>query len=1227
MTQQIHRRPGRAGAMALALALTMGATGRAQVGPEESTKKLKPAEGFEATLWAAEPMVVNPTGVDVDSRGRVWVTEGLNYRPTRNRSLPPRPDADKIKILQDTDGDGKADKVTVFADKIFPVPMGIAVEENYGKDGKYQGARVFVGNSPDILVLEDTDGDDVADKRYPLLSGFGGIDSDHGVHGTYLGPDGKLYFTHGDGCCTVKDGKDVGTKNFDVTDKSGRHVSSDQLANTLRANRDGTQFESIADRQRNNYETCVNSFGNGFTSDNDDDGNRGCRVIWVMDGGHYGYHTPGSPRHWGEDVPGNVPKLVGTGNGSPCGVMVYEGNLFPKEFAGAVLEAEAGPRVINYFPLTRTGASFRTEHKVLLASDDPWFRPVDVCAAPDGSLIVADWYDAGVGGHAFKDQTTGRIYRVVPKGTKSALPKYDFASIPGLIEALKSPVVATRDTARRLLIGRGDEAVKPLESLYKDGAPTHRARALWALHAIKGDKVAEVALKDPDPRIREQAVRMLGRDVSRNARVEYTKPEAKPELAAAKHLKALLPMAADPDAGVRRELILALRDLPTKDAGDALKTLARSWDGQDRWYLEALGLALERRDAAFVAELFDGTLFGDLDLAEAGQATKVALPPYFPVDRNEAYIAAGERPLPASALSKTLGLSWRLHRPEALPLLGRILPSLKTPDLQQAGDDAVTQVGSAGAAVALADLALKANDPLRRRQFYEVLARRLDGKWRDARNEGRVVEAITRALGDPEQRVEGIAMAAATREGRYADALLGFAGDAAAPAEVRAAAVEALGAIKPPQARATLDGLIGAAREKGNSYPAAEAAIRTLPKLGDARDRLVELATAGDVPLGLRREALRTFAIQEGGARRVIALAKDGKLPDDLKTEASTLLMTNRDPKVRDEAAAVLPPPKAASGRPLPPFFELVRRDGHAERGRDVFYRAGAASCAGCHRVQGRGRWIGPDLSTIGTKYGKDELLRSILNPSAAIGYNYRSVVVGLDDGRVLTGLAVDEDPDRLVLKTAQGERVAVKPSEIQDRKLSDVSLMPEGLAQSMTDAELVDLLAFLSTLRQPVSIVGQYQAIGPLAEKGRPAFDVAEKVNPALKLPGADGPEVAWRRLTANADGRVDLGPLAGSDSTRAVYLHAAINSPAEQEARLVLDTRADVKAWLGGKAVPLPGARGDDPRAVAVNLPRGATDLLIRVPGGADAAVVTTVVSARPVEFGAEGAKVSAR
>ena len=1236
MSKMIER-PRRAGARprgawglaVAALTLATAATAQAQSSPQDSAAKLRPAEGFAATLWAAEPDVVNPTAIDVDSRGRVWVAEGLNYRPTRNAKLPRKPDADKVKILVDTDGDGRADKVTVFADNVFPIPMGMAVEERWTKDGKYAGARVFLGNSPDLLVLEDTDGDDKADKRYPLLTGFGGIDSDHGVHGPMLGPDGKLYFTHGDGCCTVVDNKDVGPRNFNVTDRSGRHVWSDQLANTLRVDRDGKHFEILADRQRNNYETCLNSFGNEFTSDNDDDGNRGSRVIWVLDGGHYGYRTPGSPRHWGEDVPGIVPKLVGTGNGSPCGVALYEGGLLPAKYHGAVFEAEAGPRVINAFPITREGAAFRTVHEVVLSSDDPWFRPVDVCAMPDGSLLVADWYDAGVGGHAFSDQNTGRIFRLAPKGAEAKTPKYDFATIPGLIEALKSPVVAARDAARRSLIERGAEAAGLLETLFAEGTPEERARCLWALAEIQGPAAAESALRDRDARIREQAVRILGRDNSRNGHVEYTTPEAKTELAASKHLKSLLPLADDPDAGVRRELILALRDLPTAEAGEALKTLARNWDGQDRWYLEALGLALETREPAYVAELFDGSLYGDLGLPASGKAYKVALPPYFPADRNEAYIRTGTEPLPASTLTKTLGLAWRLRRPEALDLLARLVPELETPELQQAADDAVTQVSDPRAAATVAGLALKATDPLRRRAFYQTLARRLDTTWNGARSDPKVVEAIDKALADPATRADGIASAAATHEGRYAATLLGFAREAKAPAEVRVAAIEALGTIRPPQARETLDALIAEARAAGHSNPAAEAAVRTLPKLGDARERLAGMLASADLPLGLRREALRGYTRQDGGAGAVLAMAREGKLASDLRTEASTLLMGHPDWGIRQQAAAVLPILKPGSGRPLPSYLDLVNSSGDAAKGREVFFRAGEASCATCHRVQGRGRWVGPDLSTIGAKGSKDELLRSILNPSAAIGYNFRSTVAALADGRVLTGLAVEDTPDRLVLKTADGGRVALKPSEVEERRTSDASLMPEGLAQAMSDADLVDLLAFLSSLRQPVSVVGQYRAIGPLSEvKASPALDPAGKLDPEARLPGADGREVSWRRLAADADGAVDLGPLVGADADRVAYLLTPVRSSAAQDARLVLDSRADVRAWLGGRRVQLPAPSADgEPRTAIISLPEGETTLLLRVGGGSDASVVTTLVADRPIDFGGEPSQVSAR
>jgi putative membrane-bound dehydrogenase-like protein len=1210
-------------------------TGLAQVSSQESARKIKPAEGLEATLWASEPMIVNPTNMDVDSRGRVWISEGLNYRLTRggNQRFSRIDDSDKIKILEDTDGDGKADKMTVFADKIFPVPMGLAVEEHYDKLGKYQGCKVFVGNSPDLLVLEDTDGDDKADKRYALLTGFGGIDSDHGVHGMVLGLDGKLYFTHGDGCCTVEDGKDIGTRNFNVVDRSGRHVWSEQLANTLRVNRDGTQFEVICDRQRNNYETSLNAFGNVFTSDNDDDGNRGCRVIQAIDGGHYGYRT--SPRlHWGEEIPGNIPKLVGTGNGSPCGIMVYEGKHLPGEYLGAILEVDAGTRQVNFFPLTRHGAAFRTEARVFLTSDDPWFRPVDATAAPDGAVFVADWYDAGVGGHAFRDQTTGRIYRVVTKGTKAAAPRLDLATIHGLIEALKSPVVATQDTARRLLIERGQEqkqtVADALVNLFSSGTPTERGRALWVLSQVVGDPAAVDALDDKDPRIREQAVRILGRDDRENGRVEYKDPSAQLPPLALKNLKALLPMAADPDAGVRRELILAFRNLPTDRVGEALRTLTRTWDGRDRWYLEALGLALEKRENEHIASLFDGTLFGDLDLDRAGEASQVALPPYFPVDRNEAFIEVGAPEEKASALTKTLGLAWRLHRPEVLPLLGRILPRLDSPELQQGADDVLAQMKDPETAVVLADLALQSDDPARTRQILATLGRKLDGDWQGAKGRGQVVEVTEKALKNPELKLQGIALAGSSKDARYAESLRTFARDEKESVEVRAAAVEALARLKPPQIREFLDQLIAASKAKGSGAGGdlAAAAVRALPQVEDPRARLVELIAASEYPLAVRREALRTFARLNDGGTRLLEMARSGQIPADLKIEATTVVNAHPDRRVRQEAARVLPLPRSVTGRSLPPIDQLLRREGKADRGREVFFRAGNNSCAACHRVQGRGQWVGPDLSTIGTKYGKDELLRSVLNPSAAIGYNFRALVVALNDGRVLTGLPVEDSADRLVLKTAEGQRVSVRPGEVEERKTSEVSLMPEGLAETMSDQDLVDLLAFLSSLREPVSIVGQYQVIGPVAESGGSmALDPTVKVDLSANLRGPEGQKLSWRRLDANAEGLADLTTLAGTDEAKAVYAYAPIISPIEQEALFVVDSKADVRVWLSGKLLALPKPTEGEPRAVTVTLPKGSGDLLIRVNGGPNAALVTTFVSGRPLEFRAGESNASGR
>ena len=206
------------------------------------------------------------------------------------------------------------------------------------------------------------------------------------------------------------------------------------------------------------------------------------------------------------------------------------------------------------------------------------------------------------------------------------------------------------------------------------------------------------------------------------------------------------------------------------------------------------------------------------------------------------------------------------------------------------------------------------------------------------------------------------------------------------------AAVLAVGSFRITPNR-VLEQLVSSVRGKPSSNSVAEAAVQAMAPAFRALGRVTDLLTAKDYPLGLRRQALRSVAELRGGGSHLIELARAGKLPDDLKNEATTILHTSPDRRLREQASSVLPLPKTSSGRPLPSIFQLIRRDGDAEKGGQSFSARARMGAASCHRVQGNGQWIGPDLSTIGVKYGKDELIRSILSPSAAIGFSYRSLV------------------------------------------------------------------------------------------------------------------------------------------------------------------------------------------------------------------------------------------
>ena len=1044
-----------------------------QESPEESLRSLDPAEGLEVSLWASEPMVNNPTSMDIDSRGRVWIAEGLNYRMKQRQfdTLQRVDGADRIKILSDTDGDGKADRVTVFADNIFPVPLGLAVEE-IRDNGKQTGTRVYVGNSPDLLVLEDNDGDDKADVRYALLTGFRGIDSDHGLHGMTFGPDGKLYFTVGDARYGA-DRVQARERTFDVTDKSGRRLSASNFGTTLRVNRDGTQLEVLSSGHRNNYEAAVDSFGNVFASDNDDDGNRGCRMFWVMDGGKYGYQHPDSSRHWAEELPGIIPKLVGTGNGAPGGLTVYEGDMLPERYFGAVLQIDSGTHQVNSHPLQRHGAGFRSDYNVLLKGHDAWFRPVDLSVAPDGSVFVCDWYDAGVGGNRFSDQTTGRIYRI------SAISDRHGSTNSGdsrAIEGLQSPNQTTRLAARRLLLAKGAGARTELLELFQNGRANNRARALHVLYDLPGTGIEDTiaALSDADAQIRETALQLLVRDATREFVVSPA-PATSAEPPASGLLNHILPLANDEDAGVRRALLMALRNLPTRETGAALLTMAGSWDGQDRYYLEALRAALINRDSRFVQQLFD--TLANQAIESGWNAADIAVPPYYPTGTNDAFLRPADQLPPSNAASRVIGLAWVLQRTESLPALKRILQKNHSPSVERAAAIALAGIEDRAAGeLLLQRFFVNAVDDDHKRDLLGRLGEGVSGVWSGLRQEASLQNVFAAALQD--QALQTAAIQAIARAGltEFGDRLINLAQDESNDDIVRAAAISSLGEMKHESVRKLATELVDHTKGAQSGGVIALSALDAIHALvGDGvQESLTKMMIDSSMPLDVRRRALQIVTTSAIGVDRVLSLHRDGLFPADLLSELSFLLHNHADRRIRDMAKNELPFRSGDGGKKIHDVQAVLALQGDAIRGRELFANHKEAACARCHRVTGEGALVGPDLASIGTKYGDKELLYHIQYPSGAINYNFVARVFLLKDGRLLNGLVVDRKDGRIVLGIATGKYITFAAGDVEVEFPQTVSLMAEGLVAGLTEQQLCDLIEYLLTLRQGDAIRAQ---------------------------------------------------------------------------------------------------------------------------------------------------------
>jgi len=700
-------------------------------------------EGFEVTLWAKTPMVRNPTNMDIDAQGRIWITEGVNYRKHEGRDKL----GDRITVLTDTNGDGRADATHTFVQEPGLVaPLGMSVIDN----------RIFVSNAPDLIVYTDVDRDGkfnpAIDKRDVLLTGFNGRNHDHSLHSVTFGPDGLLYFSQGNcgAMFTDRSGQTfrVGSP-YDPVNSGGAGAvfgwRPPEIAGaksddghvyvggfTVRMQPDGTKVEIIGQNYRNSYEQTITSFGDVFQNDNDDP--PACRTTFLIEYGNLGFASRDGKRTWNadkrpgqnvptaewrQDDPFTIPSGDVYGGGSPTGIVSYEGDAFGEKWRGALFSCEPGRNtVFGYFPKTQgagyaldrfdfvttnvekkfEGVDFKGGANSITGEVKTLFRPSDVTVGPDGAIYVADWFDPRVGGHQDLDeQTVGAIYRIAPKGFKSVIPKFDLNTTEGQITALKSPTINVRASGFIRLKAQGAAAVPAVTALLNDTNPFIRARAIYLLAQLGASGVATVEkqLASADAQTRVVAYRALRR-------------AGQPYLAHATKL------ATDASAAVRREVATSLRDVPFAAARDILLSLARGYDGSDRSYLAAWGIGATDKEA-------------DLYAAMAAAQTEKD-----PLKWTPAYAQ----------------LVWRLTPADAAPAFAaRAAATTLSDEDRLAATTALGYIPTKTAAFAVVDLAQKATGKVQTAALWWTLNYK-DSRWAA---HGINAELKTRGLYDPEK--------------------------------------------------------------------------------------------------------------------------------------------------------------------------------------------------------------------------------------------------------------------------------------------------------------------------------------------------------------------------------------------------------------------------------------------------------------------------------------------
>ncbi len=973
--------------------------------PEEAVKKMTVPEGFSVEIVAAEPQIVNPVAMTFDERGRIWITESLEY---------PRRDAgkgrDRIKVLEDTDGDGRADKITVFAEGLN-IPSGIAV--GYG--------GVWVANSPDILFLQDTDGDGRADKQQVIVTGFGREDTHELPNSLTWGPDGWLYglngvFNHSH----VHYGKD----NPNLKEVGDKHPGWKFTCAMFRIHPRTLKFEIFAEGTSNPWGIAFNEDGEAFIS--------ACVIdhLWHITETGY-YHRQGGPyppHTWKID---SIVKHKHQ-KAAYCGITWFDSDAYPEKYRGLLYMGNVHGGCINVDRLKHDGSTYAaTPEPDFLTANDAWFMPVVQKTGPDGCLYVVDWYDRY---HCYQDanrdpagidRLKGRIYRVRYKGTPRAKP-FDLKkeSDEQLIERLGSPNVYDRDIAQRLLSERNTRGVRQkLEALLKDEkAPrTKRMHALWARVACGGIEQSwheDGAFLDYLVRHKDTTYKAWG------IRAAGLYPNVDGIIFRLIAIACVKEDRPSPEVVLRAAIFFGHNSVGGGPGRASLDGLLGALEacGEDKLIPRIVwqNLHPHLEPAHKANELIKTIAWFDAPLSPG---VKAILPHL--IDRLLA--RRDGDPAPLVALFDLLSKGKTQSPDHARAFLAKLAEVVQT---GQWRDERLVVLRKALEPALETVLKQSPPGPL----FLDAAFLAVTWKNKAATDAVREVFASLGKKHPTDLRLKALgALIAADADFLEHDVDEALSDDKAGE-EFRGQLLGAMGRINKPFVAHTV-----LTRYELLEPANKPKAIELLTQRPMWAKRLLEEIKSKHIPVD---------ALNVNQVRRLLT-SSDKELVA-LVTKTWGTVRTDRDP-----------------GREL--FVDRMRyfirhNPGDATRGLAVYGKV----CGQCHKLHGQGQDVGPDI-TLNGRNSFEQLLSNVFDPSLVIGADYQARSLLTADGRTLTGLLVEDSPQRVVLKTQGGKLETVARGDIEQFAVSKLSMMPEGVEKQLTPEEMADLFALL-TLDKPPS-------------------------------------------------------------------------------------------------------------------------------------------------------------